>query len=96
MYYEVSKQGELIGAKCACDECRAGQRGELHHRYGEGHFKCSIIPTGLLEAEERGEITAVYDDGSWKWFVRVCQSCMSCGYEMRREPSPENRAWPTQ
>ena len=59
------KDGSFVPA--ACDECRAGQRGKLQGKWGEGHFKCSNVPLDLLEGEVYGDVTAQYVDGQWVW-----------------------------
>ena len=59
--------GSWLRAPCACNECRAGQRGELKDRYGIGHYQCEVCPPDLLEAEQQRKIGAIYHDGRWRW-----------------------------
>lgn len=87
--YEVSDQGELLGAPCACNECRDGQLGMLSE-YGQGHFMCSCIPKDLLAAEELGLVSAHYQD-SWVWHVnqntnsaRVAGLALDAHYDLLR------------
>ena len=67
--YDVNKDSEVVGAPCACNECRDGQAGNLDRPYGQGHFQCEVVPAALLQAEEQGKIDAQYTDNAWRWFT---------------------------
>lgn len=69
--YKVLEIGgmEFLDASCACNECRAGQRGELKRAYGQGHFACGVCPDDLLKAEKRGLVAAMYHNNTWRWYV---------------------------
>ena len=68
VHYPIAEDGSL-DAPCACNECRAGQRGKLDQDWGQGHFLCCGCPDELLWAEEYNLIGAVFTDSRWTWFV---------------------------
>jgi hypothetical protein len=44
--YAVDKNG-IVDVPGACQECLAGQNGELDRPFGQGHFLCSPVPKGI-------------------------------------------------
>ena len=66
--YETDDGREWINAPGACQECCAGQRGELYRRYGEGHFLCSVVPADILQAAEDGLIRGMLHSNVWRWY----------------------------
>ena len=66
--YETDDGHEWINAPGACQECCAGQRGELNRRYGEGHFLCSVVPEDILQAEKNGWIGGMLHNNAWRWW----------------------------
>lgn len=46
---------------CGCPDCDDGVQ--------PGHFACELPDPVMLQLEERGRVTRVYDDGRWQWVV---------------------------
>ena len=69
VHFPITNGGHL-DAPGACNQCRAGQRGEIRgYQWGQGHFLCSCCPDELLWAETQGLVFCQFDDNKWKWYL---------------------------
>jgi hypothetical protein len=67
--YVAESYGGITCVPCGCNECRAGDRGELSgRRWGEGHAHCRTSDPELLKAEEEGLAFAqFFGELGWRW-----------------------------
>lgn len=63
--YTVDKNG-AVDAPGACNECIAGQNGELDRPFGQGHICCSVVSVIIRRQIANGNLFTRFNNNRWE------------------------------
>lgn len=66
--YTVDKNG-VVDTPGACNECIAGQNGELIGRFGQGHICCSVVSVIIRRQITNGNLFTRFSNNRWEVIV---------------------------
>jgi hypothetical protein len=56
----------ILNVPGACNECIAGQNGELGHPFGQGHTYCAVVPEIIRQYIAHGNLFTRFNNNRWE------------------------------